>query len=292
MTTPQTIAVGFDGSPQSGAAVDWAANEADRRDASLVVVTAVDYPAASVDLIVEPSPIPSMILDEARELAAAGRARAAKTLPEQRITHEVDDGSVAGVLVRASKAADLLVIGNKRHGDLGAFFAGSAAFSVAAHAHCPVVVVPETHDASPRHGIVVGVDGSPPSQAALRLAADEAALTGDDLTILSAWSIPVAGAETKRSWADPDPSWMDAVRMTATALADEAAAAVRASHPELTVHTLTPHDTPARALLDAGKDAALLVVGSRGRGGFASLVLGSVSHAVMHGSASPVLVAR
>ncbi len=69
-------------------------------------------------------------------------------------------------------------------------------------------------------------------------------------------------------------------------------AAVRASHPELTVHTLTTHNTPAHALVEAGKDAALVVVGSRGRGGFASLVLGSVSHAVMHASTSPVLVVR
>ena len=203
--TAQTIAVGFDGSEASCAAVDWAAIEADRRGASLLVVTIVDYPGASTDLMVDDPTIPAILLDEARELAASGRVRAAKVLPEERVTSEVDDGSVAGLLVRVSKTASLLVVGNKRRSPLGSFCAGSVSFGLAAHALGPVVVVPEADD-TPLHGVLVGVDGSPASHDALTLAADAAVRSGEALTVLSAWSIPVAGGATNRSWADTDPS--------------------------------------------------------------------------------------
>lgn len=157
---------------------------------------------------------------------------------------------------------------------------------------CPVVVVPEDDGAAPLRGVLVGVDGSPASREALTLAADAAVRSGDELTILSACNVPVAGAATSRSWAEKDPSLVDALRDAATTVAEESAAVVRASHPGLPVHVLSSHGPAARVLLEAGEDAALVVVGSRGRGGFASLVLGSVSHAVMHESTSPVLVVR
>lgn len=215
-------------------------------------------------------------------------------LSEDRIDSGVYEGSVAEHLVDVSQTAALLVVG-KRRSELGSFMAGSVPFALAAHAYSPVVLVLQADDhTGAGQGIVVGVDGSNASQQACQLAADAAVRSGATLSILSTWSIPGAGAWTNSAWADggTDPAWSDALRDAAAAVADTAAAAVRVSHPGLSVTIDLCQAPPAQALIQAGEAAALVVVGSRGGGGFASLVLGSVSHAVMHHCLSPVMVVR
>jgi len=267
MHTPRgsTVAVGFDGSDSSCAAVDWAAVEADRRGAALLVVTVVDYPGAPTTFLGEAT-VPLSLMDGAGELVATGCARAAKVLPEEQISSEVHNGSAAGRLVTISQAADLLVVGDKRRGEVGSFLAGSVCFAVAAHAHSPVVVVPWAEHSQERKAVLVGVDGSAASWKAVDHAADAAVRSGTTLNILTAWSIPAIGAWDDNSWTggETDLTWSEALRDAAAALAQESAAEIRASHPDL-----------------------LVVVGSRGRGGFTSLVLGSVSHAVMHECPTP-----
>jgi nucleotide-binding universal stress UspA family protein len=138
--------------------------------------------------------------------------------------------------------------------------------------------------------IVVGVDGSEGGSAALEFAAEEAALRQARLRIVSAWEVPVAayggfappvGAET-----------LDAFRIRAQQVADDAAASVKKLQPSLDVEALEVMGQPADALLEQAAGATLIVVGRRGLGGFKSLLLGSVSQQVVHYASCPVVVVQ
>ncbi|MFD7451938.1 universal stress protein [Kitasatospora sp. NPDC059827] len=132
--------------------------------------------------------------------------------------------------------------------------------------------------------VVAGVDGSPASTAAAQWAAEEARRRGAALRLVHAWPWLTDGVS---SYAEPDDLPAAAERTLA-----EAADAVRRSHPELAVHTDTVLDAPVDGLVAAAADAELLVLGSRGRGGFTGLLLGSVSMAVAGRSGTPVVVVR
>jgi nucleotide-binding universal stress UspA family protein len=139
--------------------------------------------------------------------------------------------------------------------------------------------------------IVVGVDGSEGGRAALDFAAGEAALRGAPLRIVSAWQVPVVTPHARDLAAPPlDVATWDALRVRAQEVADDALAAVEELHPSLEAETLAVQGQPADALLDQSADAALIVVGRRGLGGFRSLLLGSVSQQVVQHATCPVVV--
>jgi nucleotide-binding universal stress UspA family protein len=131
--------------------------------------------------------------------------------------------------------------------------------------------------------IVVGVDGSKNADRALEVAAEEAALRGASLRILSAWEIHPAYAEA-------EPETLAAVHAHAHKIVREAVATVRRLQPEIECEGAALEGQAAHVLLEASEDADMLVVGNRGRGGFASLLLGSVSQQVVHHARRPVLV--
>ena len=138
------------------------------------------------------------------------------------------------------------------------------------------------------HGgrIVAGIDGSPPSLDALAWAARQAELTGSALVVVTTWEWPAS-----TGWAIPVPDNFDPAADTADGL-ETSLAAVRAEHPGLTIETRVVEGHPAPVLVEASRSADLLVVGSRGRGAFAGMVLGSVSeHCVSHAHC-PVVVFR
>jgi nucleotide-binding universal stress UspA family protein len=136
--------------------------------------------------------------------------------------------------------------------------------------------------------IVVGVDGSEGGAAALEFAAGEAAFRGARLRIVSAWQVPVTAYG---DFAPPvDPAIWDAFRARAQEVADDALAAVKKLQPSLEAEALEVQGHPADVLLEQGAEAALLIVGRRGLGGFRSLLLGSVSHQVVQHASCPVVV--
>lgn len=136
--------------------------------------------------------------------------------------------------------------------------------------------------------IVVGVDGSPAARAALEFACKEAELHGGDVVVVHAWEFPYVEIGAA-SAADA----FDLIEPAAQAVLDEAAAiASKYCGDRATVSKRLVHGGPAASLIDAGKDADLIVVGSRGRGGFASLLLGSTSQQVVHHAAVPVAIVR
>jgi nucleotide-binding universal stress UspA family protein len=139
--------------------------------------------------------------------------------------------------------------------------------------------------------IVVGVDGSEHAGLALRFAVDEATLRGARLRIVAAWDI--APAVYSGGFAPGfDQETVDAFRDTAETVVREALAEAKRLQPALDLEGRTREGQAAEVLLEEANDALLLVVGNRGRGGFASLLLGSVSQQLVHHSPCPVLVVR
>lgn len=289
------IVVGYDGSQQSCAAVDWAASESRRRGLSLVVLHAVDYLGLMPNAM-GPSGWPAVFADDAAKVATAGAERARhhtvgiEVIPLTQIT------GAARALVEASKEAALLVVGTHGRGALPGAVFGSVAFAVTGHARCPVVVVrgDSSRRAGPDRPVVVGFDGSSGSAAAVRYAADVAADTRAPLTVITAhqpispWIL--SGADYLSHPSEGRPDFAAIAQVAACETATEGLRIARHHHSALPAARRAVRGPTADVLADAAEQAGLLVVGSRGHGGFAGLVLGSVSHRVIHSSPCPVVV--
>ncbi len=197
--------------------------------------------------------------------------------------HVVNEHAVSA-LVREAESADLLVVGSNGAGAVRSFLLGSVTGAVLHESPCPVVVVPgEIHEVTGR--IVVGVDGSKHSRAALDWAIDEADRHGEDLVVVHAWEYPYR--MTSEGLAPgPDLAEVDAAIVVDTA--------VEHARERMTggVHRRLVEGGATQSLLAVAEVAAMLVVGSRGRGGFRSMLLGSVAHAVSAHAHCPVVVVR
>ena len=191
------------------------------------------------------------------------------------------------VLTAESERAQLVVIGDRGLGGVTGLLLGSVATALAAHAESPVVVVRgDDEDPDPSAPIVVGVDGSPVSEAALAFAFDAAAARGVPLVAVHTWwdvSVDPAMA--------PLLDW-DAIERDERRLLAERLAGWGEKYPDVRVQRVVLRDRPAHALVEQSRGAQLVVVGSRGRGGFTGLLLGSVSHAVLQRAQCPVAVVR
>jgi nucleotide-binding universal stress UspA family protein len=285
------VVVGYDGSAGSGEAVDWAAAEASRRGLPLTVVCAYD-----VSGLVGASQSqwrPTAARDESTRLAADGADRARKAATGIEVTAEDAVGTAAGVLINASASAALVVVGTRGLGPVAGVLLGSVAFAVVAHAACPAVVVRgEQVVPGPHRPVVVGVDDSVRCQAALRYAAAVAADVGARLIVLCASRPTAADAWVSAYWyaAAPDVSPESAALNAAQQVVDSAVALVRQEFPTVHMDGKAIAGSPTHLLAIESKDAGLLVVGARGRGGFSGLHLGSVSRGLIHEALCPVTV--
>ncbi|MFD0487463.1 universal stress protein [Saccharopolyspora spinosporotrichia] len=196
----------------------------------------------------------------------------------------IPHGNPAEELVSASGDAQLTVVGPRRRSSLSAVLLGSVSTKVATHAHGPVVVVRGRPTAGP---VVVGLDNSPQSRLALGFALDAAHRYGTGLVAVRVW---------------PDVGYAPSVptlNFEAIALREEAQRELSdglhgrtEQYPDVAVRRSTPRGHPVAELVDVARDARLLVVGHRGRGGFAGLMLGSVAAGVLHHASCPVAVLR
>ena len=183
--------------------------------------------------------------------------------------------------------ASLLVVGSRGHGQVAGLVAGSVSQHLARHAPCPVVVArPVSHPAAVR--IVVGHDGSEGSAAALEFACRRAEFTGEEVVVINGWRDGGATGTTRREVPE---EFMDRIAEHERMLA-EAIAGVRGEHPGVKIEPEAIPVVAWRALADASAAATLLVVGSRGRGAFSGMLLGSVSQQVLHHAQCPVAVVR
>lgn len=194
---------------------------------------------------------------------------------------ELHAGNAAPALLTAAAQADLVVVGARGHDGWTDMLLGSVSHHLVVHAPCPVAVI--RPGGSPGV-VVVGVDGSAGSDRALRWAVAEARLRRCRLTVVHAWQFPPIG-----SYIVTPPEGYDAM---AAEFVDQALATVRQSDPELEVDGVVTYGSSVEALVRASEAAELVVVGARGHGGFASLLLGSVGDQCAQYVKCPVVVVR
>ena len=221
------------------------------------------------------------------QVARAARI-AADVRPEVGTTMQVAIGAPIEVLGSEARRAQLLVLGDRGLGGLAGLLLGSVAVGLAAHGACPVVVVrgERGRAGNEERPVVVGIDDSSISEAALAFAFEAAAARGVGLVVVHAWS-PTAIDDALA----PVMDW-GAAMAEEDAVLGERLAGWEQKYPGVAVRRTVVRDGAVRALVAASRDAQLVVVGSRGRGNATGLLLGSVSHGVLHASHCPVAIVR
>ncbi|WP_093906223.1 universal stress protein [Streptomyces sp. cf386] len=281
------LVVGVDGSEPSLRATDWASDEAVVRGVPLRVVYACLWEryegAALARDLGEPS---AQVLPQ--EITGAAVQRARDRHPDLKVSAEVVFEEPEYALVRESRNASALVVGNRGRSGLAAALLGSVSLTVAAHAHCPVVVLRGSHDnqaTPPVHGrVVVAVGEDTENSAAVRFAYEEARRRGVPLDAVRAWRCPAHETTDHPLLADAP------ARLHEQHAEETLAKALRDAPPHLELRRRTVEGHARRVLVDASHDADLLIVGAKRRAGHHGLQLGRVAHAALHHSACPVAV--
>ncbi len=283
------IVVGVDGSPASHVAVDWATREAEMRRIPLTLVHVVNPAVATWPQVPILDGIAVWQENEGRKILATARKIAENALDTSRPT-EIKTKKISSTtvptLVHLSEEAEMIVVGSTGRGALARGLLGSVSSSLVRRSHCPVAVI---HDEDPlmphpaQAPVLLGIDGSPGSRPATAIAFDEASRRRVDLIAVHAWS-------DTEIFELPGLDW-SAVRAEAVRSLAESLSGWQEHYPDVTVHRLLVCDRPARVLVEKSESAQLLVLGSRGRGGFTGMFLGSVSNAVVQSVRTPVIVA-
>ncbi|MGD9997024.1 MAG: universal stress protein [Ilumatobacteraceae bacterium] len=280
------IIVGYDGTQPSGEAVLWAAHEASVRRASLQIISCYEIPTAGEAMFGWPSTQAVGELVEATEQNLHEiRDIVVRTHPDVHLKTITSAGPASIALLDDLTTRDLLVVGASSHHGKAAFWLGSTPRAVIRHSPCPVVVVRGAASRGRPDRIVVGIDGSRPSEQALRWATEEACLHQVPLVVIHGWWYPYVLAEDSRSQA------RDLTQVDAACVLDRAVELARELCPGDVTGQLV-ETGPASALLDAVRDGDLLVVGSRGHGAIMAGLIGSTVNSVVERSAVPVVVVR
>jgi nucleotide-binding universal stress UspA family protein len=270
--------------------VQWAARDAELRNVPLTLVHAAS-PEVSTWLR---TPLPAGVLrwqqdhgrrlvDEALKLveeASRGGGPAG-------IRSEILASAAVPTLIDLSKDAEMVVTGAQGSGRWPGRRLGSVSSGLLRHAHCPVAVIHDEDPPGPEVSeapVLLGVDGSPASERATAIAFDEASLRRVGLVALHAWSdVDVS------EW--PEFDWSTTQSMAEEVLA-ERLAGWQEEYPDVPVSRTVVQAQPARKIAEHSEDAQLVVVGSRGRGGFDGMLVGSVGETVAQMARVPVIVAR
>ena len=276
--------------PDSANALDWAAREAVRQGDSLTIMHVIAVSGITGDF----PELPEEITEAADELLAAAAERA-RELGVTEVETAKGYRSITAALVEMSREAELVVVGNRGHGEASSAVLGSVAYAVTSHASCPVVVVRgDGHtDIAPGHRVVVGIDGSRSGVHAGFFAAEFAQRAGAELEVVGVWDTATLGTVSSEF----------AARVGIVGLKDKhetqmhkwvdlAVAKLAERFPGLKVTGSVEQGSPVVVLREKSENAGLLVVGTRGRGGFAGLLLGSVSHRLIHDIGCPIAVVR
>ena len=285
--TTRPVIVGVDGSEASQDALDWAVCEAQLTGRPLRVVCA--YTVSGGWPPIDSKYDDKILRELGHEVLDTAKARVHARAPELVVESELRYGGPVPLLLQESKEASVLVVGGRGTGSFAALMLGSVAVGVTAHAQCPVVVVRGTEGA-PAGGaggrVVVGVDGSEPSAAAVEFAIAEASRRRLPLHAVSAWQQPpIYGPRMYPGLIDKETLEKESQREMSEMLAGW-----RGKYPEVPVTETIEQSHPVEALVRASQTADLVVVGCRGRGGFRGMLLGSVSQGVIRHAHCPVAV--
>ncbi|GHC74693.1 universal stress protein [Nocardiopsis terrae] len=292
-TAPVVVAV--NGSPESGRALDWAAEDARRRGLRLRVVYAFDWP----NYHSVPRGLPGFDVHEfARRVVDEARERALEQVPGLSVEAVHVTADPEPVLLSESQKAHTLVLGAHRMTAMDAVLPDSTALELLVSASCPVVVVPDREPGPATGRVIVGADGSATARTAAEWAFSEAELRGAALRAVTVrreapwWRF---GALEEPTWTRPDDDGEteeSAAEGSARQALAESVADARARHPQVRVEEVVRVGHPVEVLCAEARDCDLMVVGSHGRGGFAGMLLGSVSRNVISHSPCPVVVVR
>ncbi|MCZ4561509.1 universal stress protein [Rhodococcus sp. IEGM 1401] len=282
--------VGVDGSAAALDAVRWAVLDAHLHSSDLVLVSAMPLPKALTGVGILPEPVVEQsrseirtILDEARALAS----RVSATAGPIGIDTVSSENPAVATLLDLSTTARMVVIATRGLGGAEQRSLGSIGFAVTTHARCPVTVVRgwSGDGLDTTHPVVVGVDGTRASAAAVALAFEEASVRSAPLTAVHSWSdadltvgLPIRGLE----WPANRPAAADQLTRMLEPHTRR--------HPTVAVRTVVVKDRPVQALLDHAQGTQLLVIGSHGRGGYGEMMLGSTSRSVLARAHCPVTV--
>jgi nucleotide-binding universal stress UspA family protein len=266
----QGVVAGYDGSPGSDQALRWAVREANVRRTALTVCL-----AWAPDLVLGEPDIDRLAEQRGEEILGRGLRYAESVLGPDRVHPALDRRSAAHALCERSNTAEMVVVGSRGQGGLAGLRLGSVSWQLAGHGNGRIVIVrgrwrPVNEAPGP---VVVGVDGSPASLAAIPFAFEEAALR--DVALVAVCALADApgifgGARQKEE---------DFGRLMTLH---------EKEYPEVTVLRQVAIGSPRSALLNAAAQAQMLVVGARGLGGLHGMSLGSVAQAVLHHSPCPV----
>ncbi len=198
-------------------------------------------------------------------------------------------GGAIPVLVAESRHAQLGVVGSSGLGGFTGLLVGSVAVALCAHGHCSVAVVRQPPTAGSDAPVVVGVDDSPDKDTVLKTAFAEAGMRGVALEAVHAWHT----VGTEQAWYGFHSEGRGAaIQSEEERILAETLAGWSEKCPDVEVRRIVAHNKPARVLLDHAQHAQLVVVGSRGRGAFTGLVLGSTSQQLVQHAPCPLIVAR
>jgi nucleotide-binding universal stress UspA family protein len=282
------IVVGVDGSASALSAVTWAAQECARHKVPLRLVHAYLLPLRGYpEVILTGNEIRAAIEQLGRDKLDEATATARAAAPDVEVTTDVVCCGAPALLVEESKAARLVVVGSQGLGTVTGMLVGSTALALAAHGKSPVIVVRGT--ALPDGPVVVGLDGSPTSEAALAFAFETASMRRASLTVLMCWQDFMMESAYSASRFTVD--WGQ-VENDERALLAQRLAGWQEKYPDVQVHPVVTRDRPVRALIRYGAEAQLVVVGSHGHGGFAGMLLGSTSQALVYNAPCPLAIVR
>jgi nucleotide-binding universal stress UspA family protein len=283
------VVVGYDGTPGAAYALSWALDEAWRRHATVELVYAFVWPSYAPAASMVPGTVMWPDMDAERvvnDMLAAAVDKAGFDHPDVPVTFVSEHGSATLVLQHRSENAALLVVGGHSHGAFAELILGSVAAAIAAHAFCSVVVVRDPGRPMDDQPVVLGLDESAHAEAAAQFAFEQAAVHGVALRAVHAWMPPM---DPWIGTPSVDPEEMAAAEQV---WAEDLLAGWKTEFPSVPVVVTSVVGHPYKVLTESARDARLVVVGARGRGGFRDLRLGSVTRYVLHHGTGTVAVVR
>lgn len=284
------VVVGIGNSDRDAETLTWAGNSAQRSGSPLHILHAHDLSAemAAIDPVagnaISLGPDGDLgntaLLDET---VASARER----WPDVPVTGSQPFARPEQALIDASTHARLVVVGAARESALQRLGLGRPSLAAAMHAQCPVVIVPQGSRADAEGPVVVAIDGSAHSAAAAERAFWIAELRQAPLVAITTWNVEVVDGLVVTT---PGTDAWNATEAKYRAVADKIIEPLRASHPDVDATVEVLRNNPAKALTERSADAGLIVMGTRGRGGFTGMLLGSVSQQVLETAGCPVML--